>query len=228
VAVEGLSRLRLSNGDVLTPGYFLRTLTTPDLEVLFRRGLATGLALLNGWQGSGLKIDLSVNLPPSVLDNPQSVDWIRDELTQQGVPGHRLSLEFLEDPDIYSDRESRRRIFEEIRKMGVRMVMDDLGSGYSGLNRLRTLPFDKVKIDRELTSQLSDQTADSQAFIASLINMAHDLDLQVVVEGIESPEVGDLSHQLGADLGQGYAIARPMPAESFEAWASDSGFQSLA
>ncbi|MBN2691671.1 MAG: EAL domain-containing protein, partial [Burkholderiaceae bacterium] len=136
------------------------------------------------------------------------------------APG-RLRLEILEDADFQNDTE-RNRAVHAIAATGARLVMDDLGSGYSSLLRLRTLPFHTVKIDQGLVRQIPGE-AEAEAdvmigFIGALVRMTQALGLQVVVEGLETPALIEVAAALGANAGQGYALAKPMPADDVLGW----------
>jgi EAL domain-containing protein (putative c-di-GMP-specific phosphodiesterase class I) len=152
---------------------------------------------------------------------PECARWVADALRARHIAPDRLRLEILEDADFQNDAE-RDRAVRSLSATGARLVMDDLGSGYSSLLRLRTLPFDTVKIDQGLVRQISSE-AEAEAdgmigFIGALVHMTQALDLKVVVEGLETPALLEVAAVLGADSGQGYALARPMAAADVTAW----------
>lgn len=107
---------------------------------------------------------------------------------------------------------------EKFRALGVRLAEDDLGSAHSGLERLRTLPFDVIKLDRSLLQGIDQTPIDVLSSIYQLTNLCHALGKTVVVEGVESVDLIEAVALLGADAVQAYAIARPMAAAHFTDW----------
>lgn len=224
VGVEGLARLRLNSGTILAPGIFLKALSNTDLDVLFTQGLKLALDQVARLEEAGVRVNLSLNLPPTVMAHADFMYWVQDALRVSGISPQRLSLEFLEAEDEHESLLSRVHRFNQLRDLGVGIEMDDLGAGASGLYRLQTLPFSGVKMDRDLTETLRDGSERSRVFFRSIIRMARDLGLKVVIEGIETRELMDRTIELGADLAQGYAIARPMEWERIAGWARESGW----
>ncbi len=220
-AMEALARLRLEDGRLIGPGQFLPSFGTSELTRLFTLGLEQALNQLTQWDAAGLSLDLSVNLPPEVLLMPECARWVADALRARHIAPDRLRLEVLEDADFQNGAE-RDRAVHSLAATGARLVMDDLGSGYSSLLRLRTLPFHTVKIDQGLVRQIPGETeaeADGMiGFIGALVRMTQALGLQVVVEGLETPALVEVAAVLGADAGQGYALAKPMPPAEVLLW----------
>jgi EAL domain-containing protein (putative c-di-GMP-specific phosphodiesterase class I) len=215
--VEALARLQLADGNVLGPGEFLSILSDQELNRLFIDGLHQSLDWLERWQQDGVTMELSFNLPPVTLHHAECVQWIRGALDNRRIAPQLLTFELLENEDITDQQAYTRAIFE-LHELGVKLAMDDLGSGYSSLLRLRTLPFDQVKIDQGLVRAAEQSPRRSIALVGALVRLAKGLDLRVAVEGLENDELVDLAAVLGADLAQGYALSRPMPAEAFGAW----------
>lgn len=223
-AMEALARLRLEDGRLIGPGQFLPSFGASELTRLFTLGLEQALGQLALWDAvdaAGQHLDLSINLPLEVMLMPEAASWVLDALRTRRIAPERLKLEILEDADFQNDAE-RDRAVHSLAATGARLVMDDLGSGYSSLLRLRTLPFDTVKIDQGLVRQISSEAqaeADGMiGFIGALVHMTQALGLKVVVEGLETPALVEVAAVLGADTGQGYALARPMPASEVPAW----------
>ncbi|MDD4885663.1 MAG: EAL domain-containing protein [Thiomonas sp.] len=220
-AMEALARLRLDDGRLIGPGLFLPSFGSSELTRLFTLGLEQALGQLTQWDAAGLSLDLSVNLPPEVLLMPDCARWVADALRARHIAPDRLRLEILEDADFQNTTE-RDRAVHSLAATGARLVMDDLGSGYSSLLRLRTLPFHTVKIDQGLVRQIPGETEAEASgmigFIGALVRMTQALGLQVVVEGLETPALVEVAAVLGADAGQGYALAKPMPAAEVLPW----------
>jgi len=225
-AVEALARLRLDDGRLVPPGAFLPSFGTSELTRLFTLGLEQALHQLRTWDDQGLPLELSINLPPEVLLLPDCARWVADALQAQRIAPSRLRLEVLEDADFHNASE-RDAAVRRLAAIGVRLAMDDLGSGYSSLLRLRTLPFHTVKIDQGLVRQIPQdspaQAAGTIGFIGALVRMTQGLGLQVVVEGLETVALVEMAAVLGADGGQGYALARPLPAAELPGWIATFG-----
>jgi len=184
---------------------------------VFRLGLDQALEQLVAWEAKDLQLDLSVNLAPATLLDPDCPAWVGQALRRHGVAPHRLSLELLETESI--DAASQDEAIDQLVRLGVKLAMDDLGSGYSSLQRLSTLPFDTIKVDQSLTLNLRRDPLLSLSLIRAIIQLGRDLGRQVVVEGLEDAGMVEAAVILGAVQGQGYALARPMRADLLPGWA---------
>lgn len=238
VAAEALARLRLPGGAVLAPGTFLPVLGEVELARLFRLTLDRALDALVAWDacpsvpagtesasgaaaagGSGRppqRLEVAVNLPPSTLLEPHCPGWIAEALQHHGVAPERLSLELIETEDI--GQEVRQAAIRAIVDLGVRLSIDDLGSGFSSLRRLAELPFDTMKIDQALMARLIDEPLQTLTLVRSLVRLGQDLGRRVVVEGTSDPGLVEVASALGARFVQGFGIARPMPLEALPSW----------
>ncbi|SCC94698.1 conserved hypothetical protein [Thiomonas sp. X19] len=215
--VEALARLRLEDGTLASPAEFLPGFGETELVRLFRDGLHQALTQLQAWDAQGLKLVVSLNLPPAVLIHPECSTWVQQALQEHGLAPSRLRLELLEAEELY-DVSRRDAAMAAFSTFGVHLLMDDLGAGYSSLLRLRTLPFSAVKIDQGLVREAPRDPLRVIGFIGSLVRLAQSLDLRVIVEGLESPALVETAAILGATAGQGYALARPMPAAEVPGW----------
>ncbi|MDY0329466.1 MAG: EAL domain-containing protein [Thiomonas sp.] len=219
-AVEALARLRMDDGSLAMPGQFLPWFGHAELSRLFYGGLQQTLAHLARWDTADLRLNLSLNLPLDVLLQESCRHRVESALRQAGVAAERLSLEMLESAE-FDDPQRRDDAVRDLAATGVQLVMDDLGSGYSSLLRLRTLPFHTVKIDQGLVREAGRDPEQAIGFIGALVQLAQSLGLWVVVEGLETPDLVEAATLLGADAGQGYALARPMPAADVAHWVRD-------
>lgn len=222
-AIQKLEVLaRLWDGDtLLEPGYFLPTYGQQELHILFRKTLHQILDWMVKWDNAGYQVDANLNLPPCVLIAPDCSSWIEKELNEYGLSADRLYLELLETEEDSFDAIRRDAAVTQLAKLGVRLVMDDLGAGYSSLKRLRSLPFHTVKIDQELVKHAAKNPQQTVPFIGSLVQMAQALGLLVVIEGLESQDLVEMAFGLGANYGQGYALSRPFLPELFEKFMDD-------
>ena len=220
VKVEALARLGGADVVVL-PARFLSALRPVDLDVLFRTGLEQSLAWLRARPARGRALGVSLNMPPSTLVHPDCATWIDQELRRAGVDAEALTLELLESQEF--DRVSHDHAIRALGRLGVRLAIDDLGSGYSSLSRLANLPFDVIKVDQSITSEVLRAPVKVLSLIRTVVQIGEDLEREVVVEGVETRDVVQAVTILGAHYVQGYAIARPMPPEEFDAWEQATG-----
>ncbi len=212
--VEALARLRLDEGVIVPPGAFIPRLNEEQVVQLFRQGLETVLRQLLTWDAaSAHRVGVSLNLPLEALADPHCAEWVERALSQHRVAPQRLTLEVLEHHEIHA-LDLASLPMRQLARLGVNLSMDDLGSGYSGLTRLNNLPFDTVKIDQGLIRSIYDDPVRITKFISALIHMTRALDLQVVAEGLETPDLIEALQILGADRGQGFGLARPLPPEA--------------
>jgi EAL domain-containing protein (putative c-di-GMP-specific phosphodiesterase class I)/GAF domain-containing protein len=217
--VEALARLR-DGGRVLGPDEFLSALTSDDLLVLYARGLDEALADRKRWLSDGFDLEVSINLPPAALNDIRYFEATRTALSAHECPPAKLTLEVLENESL-SLSQGRRAILARFRTLGVLLAQDDLGSGHSGLARLRELPFDWIKIDREIARIHGDGALDVLRFIYQLTHLGHALGKLVLAEGIDTPAVLRALTILGVDGAQGYVIAKPMESARLREWMAD-------
>ncbi|QEO16947.1 bifunctional diguanylate cyclase/phosphodiesterase [Acetobacter vaccinii] len=214
--VEALARLREADGTIVSPAVFLPLLGREELDRLFQLGLEQGLDWLSRWDAQGLSINLSINMPPSCLLDADGPTKMEEALRQHGIAPQRLTVELLEmqgiDPSVQST------VIRRYKAMGVQMAIDDLGSGYSSLLRLSSLPFDIIKVDQGVLSHIHETPLQIFSVVKSVLDMGADFHSRVVVEGLEDAGMIEAMYYLGSRYGQGYGIARPMPPESFMDW----------
>ncbi|MDE2479438.1 MAG: EAL domain-containing protein [Betaproteobacteria bacterium] len=214
--VEALARLVMSDGSIVGPGEFLPLLGTAELDRLFRAGLDLALTSLVAWDAAGLAIEVAVNIAPGTLLDPACPHWVEQALRKHRIEARRLTLELLESQDIESQVQDL--AIRRLTEIGVRLSMDDFGSGYSSLQRLASLPFDTVKVDQSLLVRIREDPVRTLSLIHSAIQIGKDFERTVVVEGLEDDGMIEAARLLGATYGQGYGLARPMPADTLLPW----------
>jgi EAL domain-containing protein (putative c-di-GMP-specific phosphodiesterase class I) len=217
--LEALARMRDGN-ELLTPSRFLPALGERDLTRLLTIALDQALASLAEWESGGLSTGVSVNVPAFFIADARCVAIVDAALARHGIAPSRLTLELLETGAAEIDEWWPGRCLHDLRALGVRIAQDDLGAGHSSLMRLKSIPFDEIKIDRRLTRGAEDAPREGLGFIHPLVNLARSLGMRVIVEGIERQGLIEAAALLGADAGQGYAISRPMRADEVPAWAA--------
>jgi EAL domain-containing protein (putative c-di-GMP-specific phosphodiesterase class I) len=157
---------------------------------------------------------LSVNLSPLQVRDRRIVDVVREALRQSAIPPKRLTLEITEGVLIDNPEEMLRRI-EELRALGVRIALDDFGSGYSSLGYLQRFAFDKLKIDRSFVAALG-HSPNAAVIVQAIVALGRALGVKVVVEGVETEEQRVLLRLAGCDEMQGFLFARPAPAKAID------------
>lgn len=215
--LEALARLRTEEGEILTPARFLPAFTDDDLIQLFRLGLQQALEWVAQSDRIGQVFDLSFNLPPEVLALPYCAEIVNESLCKAGIAPERLYLELLETESLPLSG-SVADTLRDLSELGVALVMDDLGAGHSGLNRLSEFPFRIAKLDRDLTSRIASMGKRGIDFLDSLVRMIHALGMSCTMEGLENGEMIEAAGLVGVDHAQGYAIAHPLPPESVATW----------
>lgn len=179
--------------------------------------VSSALREIRRWSEGGLELSAAVNLSARNLQDAELLRKIEIMLAENRVAADRLELELTESA-IMEDPKGALAVLQRLREAGLRLYVDDFGTGYSSLAYLQKLPVDAVKIDRSfVTGMLDDE--DLEKIVRSTIDLAHDLDLKVVAEGVESAEVWDRLLAMGCDTAQGYFISRPLPPADFERWA---------
>jgi EAL domain-containing protein (putative c-di-GMP-specific phosphodiesterase class I) len=146
--VEALARLQTHTGELLSPAVFMPALGQADLRVLFRQALEQSLPFVRDWRKAGMEINLSLNLDPTTLLDPDCPIWVEQALRDADLPPAALTLELLETQEF--DHRVVDEAISRLCALGVCLSMDDLGSGYSSMKRLTNLPFDVIKIDQDV------------------------------------------------------------------------------
>jgi diguanylate cyclase (GGDEF)-like protein len=179
--------------------------------------LDAALGQVADWRRAGLDMTVAVNLSMrSLLDRSLIVD-VEQALAKWRVPAQALVLELTEST-IMADPQRAREILDALHDLGVGLSIDDFGTGYSSLGKLRQLPVDEIKIDRSFVVGMAFDRGDA-TIVRSTIDLARNLGLRVVAEGVEDARVRDELAALGCDLGQGWFFSRPLEGEALIAWA---------
>jgi diguanylate cyclase (GGDEF)-like protein len=164
------------------------------------------------WSDIGIEIDVAVNLAPDDLLDPELPYDIARLLTGYEMPARHLVLEITEHALLRDERRTR-QVLESLHDLGVRLAIDDYGTGYASLAYIHRLPIEQVKIDRSFIEELPESASD-EAIVRSTAELAHTLGATVVAEGVERPEHWECVARLGCDIAQGYLIARPLAADA--------------
>jgi EAL domain-containing protein (putative c-di-GMP-specific phosphodiesterase class I) len=178
--------------------------------------LSYAIAQAAKWHEAGHKLKICVNISKKNLEERDFAKRIEGLLELNKLPARYLELEFSEKHEFTNVAEASERM-REVRDLGVSLSIDDFGTGPNGLTSLETIPANVIKIDRRLVNSVVDRPK-QQVLVKSLIRMAHELDMQVVAEGLESQAVLEMLLSWRCDYAQGYLINRPLPADVFTEW----------
>jgi len=229
IGTEALLRWRHPARGLLPPGDFLPRIVDSDLEGRFGEWvLETALQQLELWLREGIELPVSVNISPNHLQEDNFVERLIAILARYpAIACEKLELEILETAAI--DDFARVTVnLNACRRLGVRLSLDDFGTGYSSLAFFRRLPVEILKIDQAFVRDMLEDP-DDLSIVESVIRLASAFDRPVIAEGVETLEHGAVLAHLGCCYGQGYGIARPMPAEQLPAWLTgwfqESGWQ---
>jgi diguanylate cyclase (GGDEF)-like protein len=216
--LEALLRWRHPQRGLLAPAAFLPTVERSGMaDQLGHWVLEQALAQAARWRAQGLDLELSVNISPRHLQSPEFIARLEALLTRHAeVPPQRLVLELLESSAL-DDLDSAQRLLEECRRLGLRLAMDDFGTGYATLSVLKSLPLDQIKIDRSFVQTMLVNPQD-MALVQSVIALAQRFGCELVAEGVESSAHALALLQAGCALGQGSGLCDPLPAEQVAPW----------
>jgi diguanylate cyclase (GGDEF)-like protein len=178
--------------------------------------LRTALAQCREWEDAGHHLSIAVNLSARSLLDADLVDDIARTLSTSGLDPSQLILEITE-TSVMSDAEYAMRVLNRLSAMGLTLAIDDFGTGYSSLSYLKRLPVDEVKIDKSFVLNMQEDENDA-VIVRSIIDLARNLGLSVVAEGVETAAAWDALREMGCDIAQGYFISRPLPTDQIGAW----------
>jgi EAL domain-containing protein (putative c-di-GMP-specific phosphodiesterase class I) len=218
VGAEALIRWRHPERGLLSPAEFLRYIGNTELDIHIGEWVtAAALAQMNSWRSEGLDIEVSINISGYHLESPRFVEHLHQQLKHYpDIPFGKLQIEVLETVAL-NEIAIVREVIESCRKFGVGFALDDFGTGYSSLSYLSSLPVDVLKIDQSFVRDMLEDKGD-MAIVQGIIALAHAFERQTVAEGVETQAHYRVLLDLGCELGQGFGIARPMPAGELLNW----------
>ncbi|MDW2110916.1 EAL domain-containing protein, partial [Vibrio sp. 2089] len=159
-------------------------------------------------------LTVHVNLSAQHFYHSRLISFLQSMIEEHNISAGHLVLEITESMLMGGETESIHCI-NEIKQLGVQLALDDFGTGYASFSYLKKYPFDAIKIDKSFVQQM-EKSDDDRAIICSIIHIAKKLELQVVIEGIESPQQEQFLIGEGCDIGQGFLYGKPMPCNEFE------------
>ncbi|WDD98585.1 putative bifunctional diguanylate cyclase/phosphodiesterase [Thalassomonas actiniarum] len=189
---------------------------TGQINALTQWVFSTALAQYKNWCALGITLNIAVNISAENLKDADFYSFVCQALTAYQVPAENVTLEVTESA-VVEDPESAIALLSKFKGQGMRISIDDYGTGYSSLAQLKQLPVHELKIDKSFVQKLKDDE-DDQIIVRSTIELAHNMGLSVVAEGIEDDYAKCWLAEHKCELGQGYFISRPKPALELTTW----------
>lgn len=216
VGVEALLRWQHPDRGIVPPYSFISVLE--DMGLINTVGewvLNTACQQAQTWIEAGLQpLLMSVNISAKQFCNQNFVDNVRRTLEESGLDAKYLELELTESMFI-SNTEHSIEIMHKLKKLGIALSIDDFGTGYSSLNYLKQFPVDYLKIDRSFVKDMLENDKDA-AIVSAISNLGQNLNLGVVVEGVENEQQFEILKAIGCNIAQGFLFSHPLPADEFE------------
>lgn len=192
---------------------------TGIIKLLTNWVLTESIRQSSQWYEQGVQLQLSINLSVWNLQDPNLKNNIQKLLEKRKVRPDNICLEITESA-MMADPKRAMNTLTELNQMGIHLSIDDFGTGFSSLAYLKKLPVDELKIDKSFVMGLLTDDNDG-IIVRSIIDLAHNLGLKVVAEGVEDKETLDLLGILGCDIAQGYYLSKPVPVDEFSKWLID-------
>jgi EAL domain-containing protein (putative c-di-GMP-specific phosphodiesterase class I)/CheY-like chemotaxis protein len=213
--VEALARWRDLDGEFVRPDLFIALAEREGMiHDLTRIVMAKSLAQVAQWNARGLKLSMAINLSPRLLDRPALVQEALGLVERHEVHARQVVFEITESSVVDG---AALGVLARLRLKGFGLSIDDYGTGFSSMRQLARIPFTELKIDRSFVHG-AHQRHNVRVILESALDMARRLGLVTVAEGVETLEDWRLLQEFGCDQGQGYLIARPMPASEIAPW----------
>jgi diguanylate cyclase (GGDEF)-like protein len=177
------------------------------------------LAQAARWRAGGISLNLSINLSMHNLRDAHLAARLGEALARHGVPGDSVTAEVTESAMMANPRQVMAAL-RALDVLGMRLAVDDFGTGFSSLAYLKALPVDVLKIDKSFVIDLQRDKSD-RAIVQATLSLGHDLGLEVIAEGVEDRETWDLLRDMGCDAAQGFHMSPALPADRLERWLAD-------
>jgi diguanylate cyclase len=219
--VEALARWSHPRRGLVPPDEFIPMMEQTGLIRPFTLwAIERGLQQCAQWHAQGRRITMAVNLSLENLLDPQFPDQVIALLQRTKVEPPCLVLEITESVFL-SEHAKLRNVLVQLREHGVQFSIDDFGTGHSSLSRLKKLPVSELKIDRSFVKDM-ERNRDDAIIVRSTVDLAHNLGLSVIAEGVETATTLEMLREMGCDQVQGYHISRPLPPHEFERYLAAS------
>ena len=216
LGAEALVRWEHPERGLVPPAEFVPLVERSGLgRLLTLEVIDQALRTERAWREDGLHVPVAVNTSAATLLDVRFPDDVAELLARWDAPEGVLALELTEET-IMTDPERAQDVLARLSELGIELSLDDFGTGYSSLGMLKRLPVRELKIDRSFITDLLEDEGDA-AIVRSTVELAHNLDLRVVAEGVESAEAWDLLASWGCDVAQGYHLSRPLAEQDLRA-----------
>ncbi len=214
---EALIRWNHPVRGLIPPGEFIPLAEQGGLiKELTSMVIQMAAAQMKEWKDQGLVVPLAINLSARDLQEERLPEKVSLVLEKENLGPEMFEMEITESAFIAAPGRAL-RVLTALNERGIRLSIDDFGTGYSSIAYLKDLPVQTIKIDRSFVMSMDKNLSDAK-IVKSIIDLAHNLDLNVVAEGVENREVLDALIKLGCDMAQGYYIMKPAPAQEFIRW----------
>src|ERR1700722_15983862 len=218
VAAELLARWEHPELGILPPSSFLSLAEQLGLMTEFSlEMLRQALVQHRAWASAGWLVPVSVNIGPGCVADPDFPGKVSRLLTREQVPGRMITLEVSEETGTSA---VSARFFAQLAATGIQFSLDDFGTGFASLESLGGWPINELKLDSSIVRPIISSSS-FRKIVGTTIDLAHQLGVKVVGEGVESAAIGSELEALGCDIGQGFYLGRPMSAAAFTEWIRD-------
>ncbi|WP_455198965.1 putative bifunctional diguanylate cyclase/phosphodiesterase [Kaarinaea lacus] len=219
VGVEALVRWMHPEKGKLSPDVFIKSAEKAGtIKALTQWVLKEAINQAHQWNEQGFNIDISINISARDFQDPELLMLIEKLIADSSLDPSHLTLELTESA-VMTDTKKAFDSLSKLDEMGIKLAIDDFGTGYSSLDYLKRLPVDELKIDRSFVVDMT-TSKDDAAIVRSTIDLAHNLGLHVVAEGVEDQAALDLLKKMDCDTMQGYLTTKPLPAEKIPVFLS--------
>jgi diguanylate cyclase (GGDEF)-like protein len=223
VGAEALVRWQHPEYGLVSPAQFIPLIEKTGLiNPLTRWMLAATIRQCALWRAAGHHVPVAVNLSTRDLDDPSLLNYIEQQLAEHQLTTDWIGLEITES-NIMSDPDAARAIIQKLSERGFKLYVDDYGTGYSSLSYLMTLPVNVIKIDQSFVGRMPEDQG-AATIVRFTIEMAHQLNMAVVAEGVKSRRIWEQLAALGCDEAQGQYISAPLPAGELMDWLAASNW----
>lgn len=212
IGVEALVRWLHPKEGLLGPNMFIDIVEQSMFVHEFTRYvLLQAIIQCRSWLDNGIEVSIAVNISPYNLMDPELVDSLSTQLKFYDVPAALIEIELTESASMVNIKKTQ-EVFSQLKKLGVKLSIDDFGTGMSSLAYIKQLDVDYIKIDRSFITDVATDTRD-EAVITSLLVLCQKLKKSTIAEGVETIEQANKLMSLGCNLAQGYLYSKPLPVE---------------
>ncbi len=214
-SIEALIRWQHPKKGVIAPQAFISRAEELDLIIPITRWVLMQVGMqMKRWQSAGFKmVPASINISPKHFENGTLIEDIVAAIEKAEIEPQYLMIEMTEGTMI-SDVAKTIETIEQLKEIGVKLAIDDFGTGFSSLSYLMKFQVDVLKLDQSFVQELTDQK--NASLVHSVVSLAHNLNLRVIAEGIETNDQYQILRQYGCDIGQGYFFSKPLMADQLE------------